>query len=355
MTGTGLGYGHGHHESIPIDWDSIKWNELTQEEKEKEEEKWNYEHMRMHQKHAGHAEAEMYTLAEIIQWVIVVIISQICLTLWKRWKPRSYHLCTLMGMWIYPLGLSIKNHKWRFLCIWLVFSFVTFLVIKRSLEKPIQGTTPRLVYKWFLLIHKISYFIGIFGFITVMATFLGLNMIFGVMGKTWMDLGLMCIYYALYYGVVSIDFAEICTDKMAANIGYYKSEGIPERHLEKDICAVCGLVSVGQEGVLEETFRLSCGHEFHKFCIRGWFTLGKKQTCPYCQEKLDLKKMFPKPWEKPLMMFGKLLSWVRWLVCQPVIHLLLQGFGLIVSFIMCLYLLDARSLCPLITFLKSAP
>ena len=90
---------------MPIDWDSIKikWDELTQEEKEKEEEKWNYEHMRMHQKYAGHADAEMYTEAEMIHWVIVVIISQICLTLWKRWRPRSYHLCTLMGKY----GVSI--------------------------------------------------------------------------------------------------------------------------------------------------------------------------------------------------------------------------------------------------------
>ena len=140
-------------------------------------------------------------------------------------------------MWIIPLGLSIKNHWWRFPCIWLVFSSVTSLVTKRSLEKPIQGTTPRLVYKWFLLIHKISYIIGIFGIFTMTATFLGLNLIFGVKPSTWMDLGLMCMFYALYYGVVSIDFAEICTEKMAANIGYYKSEGIPERHLENDICA----------------------------------------------------------------------------------------------------------------------
>ena len=45
------GHGHGgpghHHENITIDWDSIKWDELTPEEK------WNYEHLRMHQKHAG--------------------------------------------------------------------------------------------------------------------------------------------------------------------------------------------------------------------------------------------------------------------------------------------------------------
>ena len=100
-----------------------------------------------------------------------------------------------------------------------------------------QGTTPRLVYKWFLLIYKISYFVGIFGYLTMMATFLGFNLIFNVKPSTWMDLGLLCMFYALYYGVMARDFAEICTEKMASNIGYYKSEGIPERHLETDICA----------------------------------------------------------------------------------------------------------------------
>ena len=100
-----------------------------------------------------------------------------------------------------------------------------------------QGSTPRMVYKWFLLIYKISYVVGIFGYLTMMATFLGFNLIFNVKPSAWMDTGLLCMFYALYYGVVARDFAEICTEKMAANIGYYKQEGIPERHLETDICA----------------------------------------------------------------------------------------------------------------------
>ena len=65
----GLGHGHGHqHENITIDWDSIKWDELTPEEK------WNYEHLRMHQKHAGHAEmhAEM-----ILILLVVLVVSQV--------------------------------------------------------------------------------------------------------------------------------------------------------------------------------------------------------------------------------------------------------------------------------------
>merc|ERR1712183_1050845 len=60
----------------------------------------------------------------------------------------------------------------------------TSLVTKKSLEKPIQGTTPRLGYKWFLLIYKISYFVGIFGYLTMMATFLGFNLIFNVKPST---------------------------------------------------------------------------------------------------------------------------------------------------------------------------
>ena len=71
----GLGHGHGHqHENITIDWDSIKWDELTPEEI------WNYEHLKMHQKHAGHAEmhAEM-----ILILLVVLVVSQVGKTLNK--------------------------------------------------------------------------------------------------------------------------------------------------------------------------------------------------------------------------------------------------------------------------------
>ena len=68
---------------------SIKWDELTPEEK------WNYEHMKMHQKHAGHAEmhAEM-----ILILLVVLVVSQIVLVQWRKRRPSSYHLCTLVNM-----------------------------------------------------------------------------------------------------------------------------------------------------------------------------------------------------------------------------------------------------------------
>ena len=58
----------------------------------------------MHQKHAGHAEmhAEM-----IFILLIVLLLSQVVLIQWRKHRPYSYHLCTLIG--IYPLSLPTLN------------------------------------------------------------------------------------------------------------------------------------------------------------------------------------------------------------------------------------------------------
>lgn len=53
----------------------------------------------------------------------------------------------------------------------------------------------------------------------MMLTFLGFNFIFNQQPHIWMDVGLMFVYYGLYYGVLGRDISEICTDKMAVNVG----------------------------------------------------------------------------------------------------------------------------------------
>lgn len=188
----------------------------------------------------------------------------------------------------------------------------------------------RLVYKWFYFIYKLSYGLGIVGYVIMMLTFLGFNLIFNQQPHVWMDVGLMFVYYGLYFGVLGRDISEICADKMASNIGvsqgrmmmtradtqtnripfsnvlwalcsafqYYTPQGMPNRSLEQNVCAVCGnelLVGENESGVIEDTYKLSCHHVFHEFCIRGWCIIGKKQTCPYCKEKVDLKRLFSNP------------------------------------------------------------
>nr|KAF6325599.1 ring finger protein 121 [Myotis myotis] len=194
--------------------------------------------------------------------------------------------------------LQLKLHWWRFLVIWIFFSAVTAFVTFRATRKPLVQTTPRLVYKWFLLIYKISYATGIVGYMAVMFTLFGLNLLFKIKPEDAMDFGISLLFYGLYYGVLERDFAEMCADYMASTIGFYSESGMPTKHLSDSMCAVCGqqiFVDVSEEGIIENTYRLSCNHVFHEFCIRGWCIVGKKQTCPYCKEKVDLKRMFSNP------------------------------------------------------------
>lgn len=76
-----------------------------------------------------------------------------------------------------------------------------------------------MVYKWFYFIYKLSYGLGIIGYSVMMATFFGLNIVFDSKPQIWIDIGVIIIFYGLYYGVLGRDLAEICADKMASHIG----------------------------------------------------------------------------------------------------------------------------------------
>lgn len=86
----------------------------------------------------------------------------------------------MFGMWLIPLLLSIKFFYIRFIIIWLIFTVITGIVTKKAMKAPLDRSTPRLVYKWFLLTHKISYMLGVVGYIGLMLTFLGFNFLFFV-------------------------------------------------------------------------------------------------------------------------------------------------------------------------------
>ncbi|XP_051170585.1 RING finger protein 121 isoform X2 [Leptopilina boulardi] len=292
------------------------------------EDKIRLEHLKMHELHRGHEAMHAEMLFILLG---TLIVAQIALVEWKKRHCRSYQFVTLVAMWIIPLGICIQNLWWRFIFVWLVFSCITGLIMRKALQHPLQRNTPRLVYKWFYFIYKLSYAFGIVAYFAMLATFFGLNFIFNMKPQVWMDFALLCLFYGLYFGVLGRDVAEICADKMASHVGYYTPGKMPTRTLDKHVCAVCGnklLISEHEEGVIENTYKLSCEHEFHEFCIRGWCIVGKKQICPYCKEKVDLKKMFCNPWERPHVLYGQLLDWIRWLVAwQPLILFLVRGIN----------------------------
>uniref|UniRef100_A0A8C6Z1H9 Ring finger protein 121 n=1 Tax=Nothoprocta perdicaria TaxID=30464 RepID=A0A8C6Z1H9_NOTPE len=180
------------------------------------EERWRVEHARMHAKHRGHEamHAEM-----VLILIATLVVAQLLLVQWKQRHPRSYNMVTLFQMWVVPLYFTVKLNWWRFLLIWLLFSAVTAFVTFRATRKPLVQTTPRLVYKWFLLIYKLSYATGIVGYMAVMFTLFGLNLLFRIKPEDAMDFGISLLFYGLYYGVLERDFAEMCADYMASTIG----------------------------------------------------------------------------------------------------------------------------------------
>lgn len=220
------------------------------------------EHARMHAKHRGHEamHAEM-----VLILIATLVVAQLLLVQWKQRHPRSYNMVTLFQMWVVPLYFTVKLYWWRFLVIWVLFSAVTAFVTFRATRKPLVQTTPRLVYKWFLLIYKISYATGIVGYMAVMFTLFGLNLLFRIKPEDAMDFGISLLFYGLYYGVLERDFAEMCADYMASTIGFYSASGMPTKHLSDSVCAVCGqqiFVDVNEEGIIENTYRLSCNHVY---------------------------------------------------------------------------------------------
>jgi len=263
--------------------------------------------------------------------IVTLLIAQVILVEWKKRNYRTYMITTLTCMWMVPISFSVYNFWLRFIISWIIFTAMSAFIFSKVLEKPLKPTTPRLVYKWLYLVHKVSYGMGIVGYVVMMATIMGLNFVFNADPHTWMDFAVMLLFYGIYYGVLGRDLAEICSDKMALKIGYYAKGGFPSKTPDEKICAICGnelLVTIEEEGVLENTFKLPCGHVFHEFCIRGWCVVGKKQTCPFCNEKVDLKRMVSNFWEKPHLLYGQLLDWVRWLVAwQPAIYFLVQGIN----------------------------
>ncbi|MEQ2206574.1 hypothetical protein XENOCAPTIV_000138, partial [Xenoophorus captivus] len=93
-------------------------------------------------------------------------------------------LVTLVQMWVVPLYFTIKLYWWRFLSMWGMFSVITSYIIFRATRKPLSCRTPR------------------------------------IKAEDSMDVGVIMLFYGLYYGVMGRDFAEICSDYMASTIGF---------------------------------------------------------------------------------------------------------------------------------------
>ncbi|CAG8481555.1 5350_t:CDS:2 [Ambispora gerdemannii] len=302
--------------------------------------------------HAGH-ESQHSTMALIL--LLALFGFQFVILFWKQRHYRSFQAVTLVGLWLIPMYICIRAQFWRFLSIWVLYSLANFRVIYLASRKPLDHKTPRLVYNWFSIVYKLCYAVGVTGYAILMLTFFGILQLFYDSVEI-ADLGIILLSYGLYFGVLSRDFVEICTDRMASTLGYYNKDGFPRKHLRAVICAVCGGSTENKEQ--ENVHQLTCRHVFHEECIRGWCLIGKKDICPYwymffvvgfyvfvCEkkpniilylskipvdghyskEKVDMKEFKTNPWDTQQQLYLSLLDGVRYLVVwQPIIFATVQ-------------------------------
>jgi len=239
-----------------------------------------------------------------------LFISQIGVLAWKKYHPKSFQSITLIGLWIVPPVIGIFFKNFLYVTIWSLFVCANVVIYRKSKEKPLKPETPRTIYRWFAIIHKLTYMGGAAGYLIFL---IGMF----IEGQTKiLEAGLIIAFYGLYFGILNKDTVDELSSRMALNIGYIQKQGIPMKSLSSNICSICG----GHVDLEDVSCKLDCGHVFHDHCIRGWIIIGKKATCPYCKEKVETSNLTVNPWNKADIMYSQFLDFFRYLlVWQPLI------------------------------------
>jgi len=284
----------------------------------------------------------MHAIFTFYAVLVCMILAQTGLFWWKKNHKRSYELVTLLGLWLFPAITCVVLRFWRFLTVWCLFTAVTGHLLSLCLAKPMARSTPRKVYTWFLLLYKISVGIGSIGYVLLLVFYFleifGLHhLVHDVISKVLTPTSaILWIWYGLYFGILGRDCAEVCADTMSQRLGTGRRLSV-----SVNSCGIClqelrDFTHLGEkegEGY-EKTIQLNCKHLFHSGCIRGWTIVGKKDVCPVCCEKVELRSLYAdRPWETRNLSWIQMLDAVRYMVVwNPIILIGLHGafaiFGL---------------------------
>lgn len=212
-----------------------------------------------------------------------------------------------------------------FLQVWLGYSSVTLYYLWACSFKRLDKSLPKQIYRWFLGVFKFSIAVGFSGYVLLVLEIFGLGVLLHPFSNP--ATALVAVWYGLYYGILSRDSAEVASDRIAAMLGTGRKMAVSVRD-----CGICGgelgdaMGAAPSHGTEQQprgmkTVQLSCKHLFHEECIRGWTIVGKKDTCPTCWEKVDLRSLYAdRPWETSNLSWIQMLDMVRYLVVwNPVI------------------------------------
>lgn len=249
---------------------------------------------------------------------------------WKKKHKRSYELVTLMGLWLVPAYMGLQMKCYRFLTVWLLYSAVTAYILYQASQKKMSSSTPRMVYSWFLGVYRVSVVLGLAGYLLCV-----LQMIDPMVLLIPAGMPFLLLWYGLYFGILGRDAAEVASDRMAAVMGTGRRLMVSVKS-----CGMCAGdlpdfgVPAAQVPATEQTVTLPCKHSFHRQCLQGWTIVGKKDTCPQCLEKVDLRQLYAdKPWQTKNLNWIQMLDAVRYMVVWlpailTVAHVALHLLGL---------------------------
>jgi len=258
-------------------------------------------------------------------FMMIIFFSQIMIFFWKKKHRKSFFMVTLAGLWLFPVVSCFTLHWWRFVCVWLIVSCSLIYLVFKSSRSQLDGNIPSMIYKFFYSLYRVTSFLSGAGYALVVMEIFGVGLIWGI---PLAPAGIMMLGYGLYFGVLFRDWAEICTDLITSNIGYYSKDGIPRRQCRYNQCGICDKPLFNDirdhakkdKKPLERTYKMQCGHIVHEFCIRGWCIIGKKDTCPVCREKVSISDVFKTHWHKQDRVWAQLLDAIRYLVVwNPII------------------------------------
>ncbi|KAF2070557.1 hypothetical protein CYY_008120 [Polysphondylium violaceum] len=269
--------------------------------------------------HKGHEDLHSNILLYLLLWSICL---QVILIFWKQHRPISFYKATLSFLWFYPLFYATYHVFYRFLIIFTLFNALFVYMYVLSTRNPIGRKTPKVVFSVFYILFLNS------------IVFSGLSVVvFFLFGHFEIPL-----FYSLYFGVMSRDLSELCSDKIANVLGLGGGKLLPTSQVSSSYCAICTtnlkdsssfhnnlmISNISFKQSLEskfdrimkkffsqEPFELSCKHVFHEWCIRGWVIIGKKNCCPTCNEKCEIK-LTKNPWDQQVLSWwGSLLDATR--------------------------------------------
>ena len=207
---------------IPTEEELVRFDEnqlhrkLTPHEKE-----FVHEQIEYMEKHKGHEAAHSEMVLIIMA---TLVISQILISIWKRYHINSYNLATLLGLWLVPLILSISKHYYKFIFFWSIFSIFNTIIVKKAFESPMNSSTPRLVYYWYQKVYDFSYGTGVVGYFIALMAFFHLPLAIGYDLDQEADIlifGVSVLFYGLYFGTLGRDFVDRLSDKMATTMGIW--------------------------------------------------------------------------------------------------------------------------------------